>query len=143
MSDPGFTPLSALVGGVLIGLGASVYLLVNGRVAGVSGLLGGIFGSFRKDEGQGAIFLAALLVVGAIAAWFAPQTLAVPRASAAVLAGAGLLVGAGTRVSGGCTSGHGLCGLSRGSLRSLVATATFVGTGMLTVTILRVLGGLP
>jgi uncharacterized protein len=143
MSDPSFTPLSALVGGVVIGLGASVYLLVNGRVAGVSGLLAGIFAPLRNDRGLGWLFLAALLLVGAAASRIAPETLGVPRASSVVLAVAGLLVGVGTRVSGGCTSGHGVCGLSRGSLRSLVATATFVGTGALTVTLLRVFGGAP
>lgn len=140
MSTSNFTPLSALAGGILIGLGASVYLLVNGRVAGVSGLLAGIFGSPRNDRGFGGIFLAALLFTGAVATWLAPGRLGVPPANAAVLAIAGLFVGVGTRVSGGCTSGHGVCGISRGSLRSIVATVTFVATGAITVTLVRLLG---
>jgi uncharacterized membrane protein YedE/YeeE len=143
MSNVDVTPLSSLAGGVLIGLGASVYLLVNGRVAGVSGILGGIVEGFRKDGRLGGIFVAALLSAGAMTAWLAPGAVDEPRAGAPWIAVAGLLVGIGTRVSGGCTSGHGLCGLSRGSLRSLVATVTFVGTGMMTVAMLRVLGARP
>jgi uncharacterized protein len=143
MSGPNFTPLSALAGGVLIGLGASVYLLVNGRVAGVSGLLAGIFEPLRNGRRLGVLFLLALVAVGSLAARFAPDALGAPAASAGVLALAGLLVGIGTRVSGGCTSGHGVCGISRGSLRSLVATATFVATGVLTVTLVRLLGAHP
>lgn len=127
----------------MIGLGASVYLLVNGRVAGVSGLLAGIFPPLRNERGLGTIFLASLVVAGVFAAWLAPEAIGVPRASLATLVVAGLLVGVGTRVSGGCTSGHGLCGLSRGSFRSLVATGTFVGTGMLTVALARLFGGAP
>jgi uncharacterized protein len=140
VSDPTFTPLSALAGGVLIGFGASIYLLVNGRVAGVSGLLAGIFGSLRNDRRLAGIFLAALLFTGAVATWLAPASTGAPHANVAVLALAGLFVGIGTRVSGGCTSGHGVCGISRGSLRSIVATATFVATGAITVTLVRLLG---
>ena len=137
MSGPNFTPLSALAGGVLIGLGASVYLLVNGRVAGVSGLLAGIFEPLRNGRRLGVLFLLALVVVGAVAARFTPDTLGAPAASAGVLALAGVLVGIGTRVSGGCTSGHGVCGLARLSPRSLVATLVFMASGMLTVFVTR------
>jgi uncharacterized membrane protein YedE/YeeE len=141
MSNPSFTPLSALAGGVLIGLGASVYLLVNGRVAGVSGLIGGIFAPVRNGARVGEIFLAALLATGALAAWLAPEMLGTSRATLPSLALAGLLVGVGTRASGGCTSGHGVCGISRGSARSIVATATFVATGVATVVLVHALRG--
>jgi uncharacterized membrane protein YedE/YeeE len=136
MSNPSFTPLSALAGGVLIGLGASVYLLVNGRVAGVSGLIGGIFAPVRNGARVGEIFLAALLATGALAAWLAPEMLGTSRATLPSLA-----LAVGTRASGGCTSGHGVCGISRGSARSIVATATFVATGVATVVLVHALRG--
>ena len=134
-------PWSALAGGVLIGVGASVLLLVNGRVAGVSGILGGLFDGFRGDALSGALFLAAFLAVGGAAAVLLPELIGRSPAGAAGLAIAGLFVGVGTRLSGGCTSGHGVCGLSRGSLRSFVATLAFMATGAMTVTLLRVFGG--
>ncbi|HEX6275675.1 MAG TPA: YeeE/YedE thiosulfate transporter family protein [Polyangiaceae bacterium] len=143
MPETSFTPVSALAGGVLIGLGASVYLLVNGRVAGVSGLLSGLFASARNRSGLGEVFLAAVLATGVLAGWLLPEAFGASHASFGTLGLAGLLVGVGTRVSGGCTSGHGLCGISRGSLRSIVATTTFVLAGVLTVTLVRSAGGSP
>ena len=123
-----FTPVSALAGGVLIGL-ASVWLLAaNGRIAGVSGILHGLFAQPPGDRAWRAAF-----VTGLVAAGFAWQ-LFFPASETSMhwgwLALAGLLIGFGTRVSGGCTSGHGVCGLGRFSLRSLVAVLGFMAAGM-------------
>src|SRR5262245_23620774 len=135
-----FTPVSALLGGVLIGL-ASVWLLAaNGRIAGISGILHGLFGGMSAsppgDRGWRAAFLAGLLAAGFIWLAFFP-----PGASSGSgtipLALAGLLVGFGTRLGGGCTSGHGVCGLGRLSLRSLVAVMTFMATGMVATYVMR------
>ena len=132
-----FTPLSALAGGVLIGL-ASVWLLAaNGRIAGISGILHGLFADPPGDRPWRIAFLAGLIVAGI--AW---HLLAGPvpiREGLGLgwVALAGLLVGYGTRVGGGCTSGHGVCGLGRFSLRSLVAVAVFMATGMAATFVLR------
>lgn len=139
--EPVFTPLASTVGGILIGLAAGLLLLLTGRVAGVSGILGGVFLE-KGDRGWRLAFLAGLLVGGAALAAFAPQMLsASPASSKAVLIAAGLLVGVGTQLGSGCTSGHGICGLPRLSLRSLVAVITFITTGALTVLAVRLLGG--
>ena len=125
--------LSGLLGGILIGLAATVYLLATGRVAGVSGILAGALGE-RAARGERIAFLAGLIGAGLIAAvvGVAGRRHARPEP---VLIVAGLLVGFGTRVGGGCTSGHGVCGLSRLSRASLVATAIFIATGAATVAI--------
>src|SRR5436190_19238839 len=117
-----FTPLRSLSGGLLIGLAASLLALGAGRVAGISGIVGGLFTPGREGRGWRLQFLAGLLV-GALG-WLAvqPGVFASTGRSLPVLAGAGLLVGFGARLGGGCTSGHGVCGLSRLSGRSLVAT---------------------
>jgi uncharacterized membrane protein YedE/YeeE len=124
--------LRALAGGALIGLAASVALIGNGRVAGISGTLGRAF-----DTGDGrdfrVPFLLALVGVGALLFVLAPSAFGAPVRSTGVLAIAGLLVGIGTALGNGCTSGHGVCGLSRLSPRSLVAVATFMLTGGITV----------
>ncbi len=136
-----FTPWSALAGGVLIGVAAAMFLLLNGRIAGISGILGGLLTPVRGDVGWRVAFVIGLvvspLVYGLFAAVLRPQI----DASYAALAGAGLLVGVGTRYGGGCTSGHGVCGLSRLSPRSLVATLAFMGAGFVTVFVIRHFSG--
>jgi uncharacterized membrane protein YedE/YeeE len=127
--------LWGLLGGAVIGLAAAVYLLATGRVAGVSGILAGALGE-RAARGERIAFLAGLIGAGAIAAVVAGGARAAASPySTPVLIAAGLLVGFGTRVAGGCTSGHGVCGISRLSKASLVATATFMATGAATVAI--------
>lgn len=132
-----FTPLPALAGGALIGLSASAFLLTHGKVAGISGLFGGLLSrsSSGSDGPVRFAFVVGLVVAGIAAHMFAPAALALPPASRslAVIAIAGLLVGFGTRLGNGCTSGHGVCGLSRFSVRSLVATITFIAAGAITV----------
>jgi uncharacterized membrane protein YedE/YeeE len=136
--------LAALAGGVLIGAAASLLLRVNGRVAGISGILSGLFSRERDEIGWRVLFVAGLLVGGALFAVLHPAALAVelPPSTGVTLAG-GLLVGVGTRLSGGCTSGHGVCGISRLSVRSIAATLTFLAAGMLTVFLVRHGGGAP
>lgn len=130
-----FSPWTALAGGVLVGLSASIYLLVHGRVAGISGLLGGLVTGRRPGLDLRASFLLGLVLAGLVAALVAPQSFSPSPAPLPLLALAGLLVGAGTRTARGCTSGHGVCGISRGSLASIGATITFVATGVLTATL--------
>jgi hypothetical protein len=132
-----FTPWSALAGGALIGLAASLLILLNGRIAGISGILGGLLRPTPGEIGWRAAFL-----VGLIAApWLyaAVSTLPTVRieASEGLLVAAGLLVGLGTRYGAGCTSGHGVCGLSRLSPRSLAATLVFMAAGFATVYVVR------
>jgi len=133
-----FTPLSALAGGVVIGLAASLLWLLGGRTAGVSGILGGVVPPLRAGWEWRALFLGGLLAGGVLLQFLAPSRLEVPPPrSLPVLAIAGLLVGFGTWLAGGCTSGHGVCGLSRLSRRSLVATVVFMLVAMITVTLVR------
>jgi uncharacterized membrane protein YedE/YeeE len=132
----------ALAGGALIGGAASLLWALSGRVAGVSGILSGLFSRDRGEAGWRALFVAGLLLGGLLFAWLEPEALAVTGPSTALTLAGGLLVGVGTRLAGGCTSGHGVCGNSRFSPRSLVATATFLATGVLTVSFVRhVVGG--
>lgn len=136
-----FTPYSALAGGALIGLAASVLLIGYGRIAGVSGIAGNLLLGKRGDRAWRAAFLGGLLLAGIVAARLAPEAMGASPRGLAVVAGAGLLVGVGTRLGSGCTSGHGVCGLSRLSPRSLVATLAFILSGVITVTLVRWLGG--
>ena len=133
-----FTPWTSLGGGVLIGVAASMLLLLNGRIAGISGVLGGLI-ALRKGEARlwRVLFLAGLLV--APLAWMLVGALPAASISAdyGALIAAGLLVGIGTRYGTGCTSGHGVCGLSSLSKRSLVATLCFMGSGFATVYVVR------
>jgi uncharacterized membrane protein YedE/YeeE len=132
-----FTPWSALAGGALIGLAAAVFILLNGRIAGISGVIGGLFKPVRGAVAWRAAFVLGLLGAPLVHALFA--ALPEPRidASDAALVFAGLLVGVGTRYGSGCTSGHGVCGLARLSPRSLAATAAFMASGFATVFVIR------
>lgn len=128
-----FTPVSALAGGVLIGLAASLLLIANGRVAGISGILEGLLVPVRGDGPWRALFVAGLLLAGLGAVLLAPERIGASPRSPMTLVAAGLLVGVGTHLARGCTSGHGVCGVSRLSPRSLLATAVFIASGMLVV----------
>jgi len=136
-----FTPWSALAGGALIGLSASVLLMGLGRIAGISGVLGGLLAPKRGDISWRAAFIGGLVLAGFVMWLVSPDSFSGSPRSLAVVALAGALVGIGTRIGNGCTSGHGVCGLSRLSIRSLVATVTFIATGIGTVTLVRMLGG--
>lgn len=131
------TPLASLAGGILIGLAASLLLAASGRIAGVSGILGGLLERPPGDVGWRATFLAGLLAGGCFLRLLDPAAIGAPVASSGMLVAAGLLVGFGTRLGNGCTSGHGVCGVSRLSPRSLAATAVFLTTGMLTTFVVR------
>ncbi len=132
-----FTPWTSLAGGVLLGLASALFILLNGRVLGISGILGGLMRPQRGDSAWRIFFIAGLLVAPTVWALFNPAV--VPRIAAGwpVLVIAGLLVGWGTSYGSGCTSGHGVCGLSRLSPRSLIATLTFMGAGFATVLLAR------
>jgi uncharacterized membrane protein YedE/YeeE len=136
-----FTPWPALAGGVLIGLAAAMLVLLLGRIAGISGIVAGLLKPFSGDVGWRLAFVMGLLL--APAAWMlsSPLPAIEIEASNGMLIAAGLIVGLGTRYGSGCTSGHGVCGLSRLSPRSLVATVTFMLTGFVTVYLLRHLIG--
>lgn len=137
-----FTPIASTVGGALIGLSASILLLFNGRIAGISGIFAGLLSPQRGDTGWRVAFVAGLLVGGLALFLAAPALFAVTYdRTLPMVAVAGLLVGLGVRLGAGCTSGHGVCGLSRLSPRSLVATLTFIATGALTVVVVRLLTG--
>ena len=138
-----FTPVSASIGGVLIGLSATMLWLANGRIAGISGIVGGLWTAQAGDVAWRIAFVLGLIAAPAVY-WMAggelpPITVSVPWP---VIMMAGLLVGFGTRLGGGCTSGHGVCGLARLSQRSLVATGSFMATAIVTSFILRHLIGL-
>ncbi len=129
-----FTPVSGLIGGLLIGLAAALLLLLNGHLSGISGIVGGMLAPKSSEVGWRLVFVAGLLL-GAFIYMLATGG-AIPvrvQASVPVIVAAGLLVGFGTRLGSGCTSGHGLCGIARLSRRSIVASAVFFGVAMLTV----------
>jgi uncharacterized membrane protein YedE/YeeE len=132
-----FTPWASLAGGLLIGMAAAMLLLLNGRIAGISGIVGGLLTPRRMDIGWRLAFLAGLFAAP-LAMGMLGQTI-VPRIEAGfgTLVVAGLLVGAGTSYGAGCTSGHGVCGIARLSPRSLAATAAFMLAGIITVFIVR------
>ena len=138
-----FTPWSALEGGLLIGLAVALLLLFNGRIAGISGIFGGLFNPTTKDRAWRLAFIAGLVLAPIVWALFAQLPTSRIDASMPVIAIAGFLVGIGTRFASGCTSGHGVCGLSRLSVRSLVATLIFMGAGICTVFIVRHVLGAP
>ena len=132
-----FTPWSSLTGGLLIGISTAMFLLFNGRIAGISGILGGLLRTTAGDVGWRIAFLLGLLAAPLIYGLAAPPAGVRIEATTTTLIVAGLLVGIGTRYGSGCTSGHGVCGLSRLSLRSTVATAAFMLAGFATVYIVR------
>jgi uncharacterized membrane protein YedE/YeeE len=137
-----FTPWSALGGGLLIGVSVVALWIVLGRVAGISGIVGQLLRPTRGDSGWRLAFVAGLVGGGALMHVVAPSTFpAAAPGSLGLLAVAGVLVGFGTRLGGGCTSGHGLCGVSRLSTRSLVATGVFMALGMAVVWVARHLFG--
>ena len=132
-----FTPASALIGGAIIGAAAALFVMLNGRIAGVSGILGGLARPRAGDISWRIAFVAGL--VAAPLAWRLLAALPEIRVDTSyfTLAAAGLLVGIGTRYGGGCTSGHGVCGISRASPRSIVATLAFMAAGFVTVYVMR------
>ena len=134
-----FTPWGSLSGGLLLGVASGLFILINGRILGVSGILGGLLSPRSGDVAWRLSFLVGMAVAPLVAASLFPASIGLPRIDAGYLtiAGAGLLVGFGTRYGSGCTSGHGVCGLSRLSPRSLVSTLTFMGAGFLMVFLLR------
>lgn len=135
-----FTPWQALFGGALIGLAATALILLNGRVAGISGILGGLLAANKSDIGWRIAFLLGLLLAPALYALHETPVIQID-AEYPVLIMAGLLVGLGTRYGAGCTSGHGVCGLSRRSARSFVATGAFMTAGFVTVYVVRHIAG--
>ena len=134
-----FSPWSALAGGVLLGLASAAFILLNGRVLGISGILGGLLMPRRSDASWRVFFLMGLLLAPFTLSLLLPTLIQTPRIEAgnAAIVVAGLLVGLGTRYGSGCTSGHGVCGLSRLSPRSLVATLAFMASGFVTVYVIR------
>lgn len=136
-----FTPWSALSGGALIGLAAALFVLLNGRIAGISGIVGGLLVPGRGDVAWRVAFIAGLVL--APLGWLTGSALPPLRIEAGypLIIAAGVLVGLSTRYGSGCTSGHGVCGISRLSPRSVVATLCFMGTGFLTVFVVRHLIG--
>ena len=132
-----FSPWSALAGGVLIGLATAMFVLLNGRIAGISGVIGGLLKPMAGDVLWRVAFVAGLIVAPLIYGLVSVVPAVQIDAGYGALILAGLLVGAGTRYCAGCTSGHGVCGLSRLSPRSLVATAVFMGAGFVTVFVMR------
>jgi uncharacterized membrane protein YedE/YeeE len=137
-----FTPLAALAGGVLIGIAAAMFVLLNGRIAGISGMLGGLIRPAKGDTSWRVAFVLGLVGSPLVYVLFAALPKPQIDAGYGALILAGLLVGVGTRYGSGCTSGHGVCGLSRLSPRSLVATAAFMGAGFVTVFVTRHLLGI-
>jgi len=139
MVTTSFTPIASIVGGALIGLAAVMLMAFTGRIAGVSGIAARLFPPYEDTEFAGRLAFVAGLVAAPPLVWLATQNLPSQTiaAGAPVLVIAGLLVGFGSVWGNGCTSGHGVCGISRLSVRSLVATATFMATGIVTVFVMR------
>ena len=132
-----FTPWTSLAGGILLGLAAAIFILVTGRILGISGIVGGLLRPKSGDVGWRLAFVLGMLVAPVLYLLVADPVAVRIDAGWATLVIAGLLVGVGTRFGSGCTSGHGVCGLSRLSLRSLVATLAFMGAGFVTVYLIR------
>ena len=135
-----FTPFASLTGGIILGLASAIFILVNGRILGISGILGGLLTPKLGDTSWRVAFLLGMLAAPTVFHAVVPaQYITAPRIDATewMVIAAGLLVGIGTRYASGCTSGHGVCGLSRLSPRSLVATLSFMGAGFVMVYVLR------
>ncbi|OHC73428.1 MAG: hypothetical protein A3G18_04985 [Rhodospirillales bacterium RIFCSPLOWO2_12_FULL_58_28] len=139
----GFTPIPSLVGGLIIGLAAALFMWSNGRVTGISGIIGGLLPPHANDMAWRLAVVVGLVLGGFSGKWlgFAPEMISISQSWPLLIVGGGL-VGLGTNLGSGCTSGHGVCGIARRSKRSLVATMVFMGAAVLSATILRqVLGG--
>ncbi len=132
-----FTPWTALTGGMIVGLAAAMFALLNGRIAGISGIIGGLFSAHKGDIAWRTAFVGGLIIAPVVYSLFATLPARQFDADYLTLIIAGLIVGVGTRYGSGCTSGHGVCGLSRFSLRALVATLSFMGAGFVTVFVTR------
>jgi len=135
-----FTPWASLSGGIVLGVASALFILINGRILGISGILGGLLPPKLGDTSWRIAFLLGLFAAPTVFHAMVPaETIIAPRIEAAewMVVVAGLLVGIGTRYASGCTSGHGVCGLSRLSPRSLVATASFMSAGFMTVYVVR------
>mgnify|MGYP005866248365 FL=1 len=138
-----FTPWTSLLGGALIGLAAAAFVLLNGRIAGISGIVGGLLTPKKADTGWRLAFVSGMVAAPLLWLLIHARPVIQIDASYPVLVVAGLVVGVSTRFGAGCTSGHGVCGISRLSPRSLIATAAFMLSGFVTVFIIRhLLGGL-
>jgi uncharacterized membrane protein YedE/YeeE len=137
-----FTPLSATIGGAMVGAAASIILLTTGRVAGISGVYGGLLKPVAGDVGWRVAFVLGLLLGGVALTLLLPSAFAVAEGrSLGLVALGGLFVGFGTRMGNGCTSGHGICGLTRLSVRSAVAVGTFMATGFASAMLISWFGG--
>jgi uncharacterized membrane protein YedE/YeeE len=135
-----FTPWSSLSGGILLGVASALFILINGRILGISGILGGLLPPKLGDTSWRIAFLLGMFAAPTVFHAVVPaEYINAPRIEATewMIVVAGLLVGIGTRYASGCTSGHGVCGLSRLSPRSLIATASFMGAGFITVFVVR------
>ena len=132
-----FTPWTSLLGGILIGVSASIMILLNGRIAGISGIVGSISSAHRADIPWRVTFIIGLVVSPFVYLLFGNIPAINLQASHMQIVAAGLLVGLGSRLGSGCTSGHGVCGIARLSIRSMVATIVFIAAGMLTVYLTR------
>lgn len=133
-----FTPISALLGGALIDISVSLLLLFNGRMAGISGIMNGVFSAPKKEEVWRTLFLVGLIIGAALFQFLTQDSLSAREGYPLwlIIIG-GFLVGFDTRLGSGCTSGHGICGIANFSIRSIGATLTFMASGMLTVFILK------
>lgn len=133
-----FTPLSAAIGGALIGLSAVLLMLLTGRIAGISGIFGGLLNPDSRDRGWRIAFIAGLILAPLLAGWigYGMPTPKLPSSWTVIIV-AGLLVGFGSRMGDGCTSGHGICGIARLSGRSIAATVIFMLTAVATVAVTR------
>ena len=142
MEPTPFTPLSALIGGGLIGLATGLVLLLNGKIAGISGVVGRVLRPAPGDAAWRVVFLLGMVGGGALTfALYAPARDFSPAGGVGVMVAAGLLVGFGARFGGGCTSGHGVCGISRGSSGGITGTLVFMGAAFVTVYVVRHLLG--
>lgn len=137
-----FTPTSGIIGGLLIGFASVLLLLANGRIAGISGIFGGLLPPARGDLAWRVVFVSGLILGGLLWPLFAkrPMPFELPAEPTTVVI-AGFLVGLGTRLGGGCTSGHGVCGIGRGAMRSIVATVVFIATAIATVFVVHLVRG--
>lgn len=132
-----FTPYSALIGGLIIGVSAALFILMNGRIAGISGIIGGLLKPMKHDVLWRVAFVVGLFMAPTLYSLFAQMPDIQVDTNYPLLVLAGLLVGIGTRYGSGCTSGHGICGISRLSPRSIIATCVFMSSGIITVFIMR------